>query len=536
MRTKQILFCLFFIGLLLCQTNNMKAQVTIGAEQAPKSFSVLELISNQKSGLRMPQMTTTQRNTMTTTGDFQGVKTTLAKGLTIYNTDTDCLESWSGTRWISMCTGDAIESMTGNTPNKDYTAGKTDPATTITSLTCTETTGSWTFTVTQGSEYASISDENTTTGTFKVLWKENTAATSRSAIVTVTDKCGNKQAFTFIQTGMDITFYPTYNTYNDTFNELYLDAILATGTSDNITRGTGVAYSNVSAGYFKYSDNVGVSSIPNDIVVTHESGLKATVNAQTLSSSGSLEVIISGTPSATYAGKAFDIPITILGKKLTVRIHIGCGAYMGSKFLTDNIGVAVNWKQFKCFNSGVTVTSSLNPFTPQKEIHGAKYRFGASAASYSQANDQSNSGAIVGWTGTDNMSSAPYMVQTDGDYWFMATDPCVRMGWRLPTQEEWVLVVSNNTVSYIGTWNNAASNYSSGIYLGRGLFLPTAGQRSNLDGALIKRGQEGYYWSNTGRSGSTNNDSHALYFEDSYLSGFFSYSRHYGNSVRCIAE
>jgi len=88
----------------MCLT--VQAQVTIGDNKPPESFSVLELISNEKRGLRMAQMTTLQRNTMQATAEFQSEITGLARGLTIYNTDYDCMEYWNGAKWISTCQGE----------------------------------------------------------------------------------------------------------------------------------------------------------------------------------------------------------------------------------------------------------------------------------------------------------------------------------------------------------------------------------------------------------------------------------------------
>lgn len=93
-----IVFAMLFF---LCM--GIKAQVTVGSNKEPETFSALELISNQKAGLRMPQLTTAERDSMTATAEFDAVKTSLAKGLTIYNTTTNCLEFWNGTKWISLC-------------------------------------------------------------------------------------------------------------------------------------------------------------------------------------------------------------------------------------------------------------------------------------------------------------------------------------------------------------------------------------------------------------------------------------------------
>jgi uncharacterized protein (TIGR02145 family) len=81
----------------------LNAQVTIGADKSPESFSVLELISNQTKGLRLPQMDSTYRNQMVATQEFQNKKNSEAEGLTIFNTDTKCVETWNGTVWIQQC-------------------------------------------------------------------------------------------------------------------------------------------------------------------------------------------------------------------------------------------------------------------------------------------------------------------------------------------------------------------------------------------------------------------------------------------------
>ena len=79
------------------------AQVTAGSGKNPESFSVLELVSNQKRGLRLPQMTTAQRDAMQAT--FGALATSEAMGLQIFNTDTKCVETWNGTQWLAKCAG-----------------------------------------------------------------------------------------------------------------------------------------------------------------------------------------------------------------------------------------------------------------------------------------------------------------------------------------------------------------------------------------------------------------------------------------------
>ena len=98
-------FFLAGIIALTCGVTSMTAQVTIGADKSPEAFSVLELISNNVHGLRLPHLTTQQRDDITTV-EFKANQK--AEGLTIFNIDKLCVEVWNGTVWISMC-GDGLD-------------------------------------------------------------------------------------------------------------------------------------------------------------------------------------------------------------------------------------------------------------------------------------------------------------------------------------------------------------------------------------------------------------------------------------------
>ncbi len=82
------------------------AQVTIGSHKVPENFSALEVISKSEWGLRLPQMTTSERNAMQATADFQREKTGEAMGLRIFNLSTRCVETWNGTEWIQSCSSE----------------------------------------------------------------------------------------------------------------------------------------------------------------------------------------------------------------------------------------------------------------------------------------------------------------------------------------------------------------------------------------------------------------------------------------------
>ncbi|MDR1562689.1 MAG: hypothetical protein LBS54_06360 [Dysgonamonadaceae bacterium] len=94
----------FFIAvaLLMMSAGVVKAQVTIGATTDPHSFSILELVSDGTRGLRLPQMMTTERDLLQL-GNLTGDIAAKAQGLQIFNTDTKCVETWNGSKWIESC-------------------------------------------------------------------------------------------------------------------------------------------------------------------------------------------------------------------------------------------------------------------------------------------------------------------------------------------------------------------------------------------------------------------------------------------------
>ncbi|MDR1543467.1 MAG: hypothetical protein LBS50_03450 [Prevotellaceae bacterium] len=94
---------ILMLTLALAMSGNARAQVTIGKNFEPQSFSVLELISLNSKGMRLPQMDSVQRNTMMETQAFKNEKKGKALGLTIFNTSTYCVETWNGTKWIEQC-------------------------------------------------------------------------------------------------------------------------------------------------------------------------------------------------------------------------------------------------------------------------------------------------------------------------------------------------------------------------------------------------------------------------------------------------
>jgi hypothetical protein len=95
-------FTTAFIAVCLA-ASPLRSQVLIGDKNAPQSFSVLELISDDTRGMRLPQFTQAERDALEASVDFINEKTGKAMGLQIFNLDTRCVETWNGKRWIAEC-------------------------------------------------------------------------------------------------------------------------------------------------------------------------------------------------------------------------------------------------------------------------------------------------------------------------------------------------------------------------------------------------------------------------------------------------
>jgi len=138
------------IILLLFFTMPLKAQVTIGAQKAPHSYSVLELAS-AKGGLRLPMLNTSDRDALNLTSD-----STEANGLFIYNTDIKCVEFWSDGSWIALCNNTSLKlsKITGNNGVAKGTTGliySVAPVSGVTTYTWTvPTAAGWSITAGQG--------------------------------------------------------------------------------------------------------------------------------------------------------------------------------------------------------------------------------------------------------------------------------------------------------------------------------------------------------------------------------------------------
>jgi hypothetical protein len=186
----------------VCFTTNIRAQVTLGNTNGiPKpaeTFSALEVISNGKGGLRLPQVSTTVRNALLP-ASLTAAQKLLANGLTIYNTSTNCVEYWNSARWISLCEGTSMTTISPQPCNNVAADGTgCDQTFTVTDPDCPN--GPFSIAIMAGSEYATLTDINSAAGTFKVDFKVNESVTPHTVLVRVTSSCtGQFKDFLFMQ-------------------------------------------------------------------------------------------------------------------------------------------------------------------------------------------------------------------------------------------------------------------------------------------------------------------------------------------------
>lgn len=96
--TKQNWF-ITLVAITLLFSLPSKAQVTIGDQKTPQSFSILELVSGNK-GLRLPQIVSTAQRDATITNSSGFRTDPLSLGLQIYNLETKQVETWDGSKWV----------------------------------------------------------------------------------------------------------------------------------------------------------------------------------------------------------------------------------------------------------------------------------------------------------------------------------------------------------------------------------------------------------------------------------------------------
>ncbi|MDH6311142.1 hypothetical protein M2451_003989 [Dysgonomonas sp. PFB1-18] len=560
MTTKIERFNKWWLMLLLVLAPMLQAQVTVGGNTPPQEFSILEVLSNEKRGLRLPQLTAEQRQILEDSDAFKAEIDGKAKGLTIFNTTNHCMETWNGEQWISMCREEVCEPITDVRISGSTVICQGD-ASTIT-LTATTSGGSavsyeWykdnlLVSTTTENTYAVPAAINSTAGihiyAVKAInecstWTSMATYVAVNALPSAPSVTASVQAvantsFTLLATpptGCEIVWYTeatggtavaTGNSYTVTgglaagtyyyyaesrntssgctsstrsmvtvsmpvFSPIYnvdsgttslnTSGIFINGTEDNKTRGTGVSHPTRVAGVFRYTGGDGRAF---SAVSTTVNGITVTIPAGTLANGeGRLSVRVSGSPARTMAGKAFDIPVTVIGQQLYVRVSVGCGAYTSEIRTIPSTGGDPAWLQFQCYNLGANMT--VSPLVANAALIGSYYAWGRKTVTYEKYHTANKAGWGDGkdytldqiWNNSLNPPKGP-------------NDPCPS-GWKIPSASQIRSLFTLDNISSnepakatSNKWTKVGTielNSVSGYRVGSALFFPNSGYLFNAN-------------------------------------------------------
>jgi len=527
-----IVNCQLSIILLLFFTLPLKAQVTIGAQKAPHSYSVLELMSAK--GLRLPMLSNSERDDLKLTSD-----STEASGLVIYNTDIDCVEFWSDDKWIDLCNNTSPNLLTNNislTSEAGTDAQTVCPGTAITPITYSTTgatgatviglpagvTGSWNAGV------VTISGTPATSGNYIVVLTGGSGTATGSITV---PQLGAIIGSTVVQKGATaLTYYVPPVSGATTYTWTVPTAV---GT---ITDGQGTNRITIDAS--------STASIPDPAGTISV----ATINSCSVSLVSTLDVtIISGCAVRTTSGGWLTFMCYNLGAEdMSIADQMAYTPTPNTDNTTDS-----------------TVFGSLYQWGRQPDGHqlriSSSYLTDDLSGENSPVSDLDGNGQVnssspaFGKFIKSNIDPADWRSSQDNTLWSnpkTVNDPCPA-GWRVPTVKEWESITSGSTASVssipaIGSiiagnkWVWSASTNTKGwLVTPTGsseatLFLPAAGNRTCGNSQIIYTNSIGYYWSSTRTDIGTRAYNITLY--NTSLVPSASFYRATGFSVRCVSE
>ena len=208
-------------AVLLLPGLSLRAQVTVGAGDPPQDFSILEIVSNNKGGLRLPRLTQEKRQELEDSPEFQTEKNGKARGLMIFNFTTKCVDTWNGEEWISMCaevqpvcipvTGVSIGGATSYTEGGNISLTANITPADATSVTCKWYKAGVEIPGATGTTYNKISCASSDAGSYTVAVSNSctTEQTSTAKSITVSAACTPITAVSISGGGTTITQYAT---------------------------------------------------------------------------------------------------------------------------------------------------------------------------------------------------------------------------------------------------------------------------------------------------------------------------------------
>ncbi|GHU62694.1 hypothetical protein FACS1894123_04080 [Bacteroidia bacterium] len=433
------------VALTFSSVNSLYSQVTIGASEAPRDFSVLELMSDIK-GLRLPQLTTAQRTAL---GNALTLDPSNAPaGLTIYNTTTNCLEYWNKQEWISLC--DDVTNPALPLPGAGRFTGRT--IFDIASLTndggaC----GTRAARVPYSTDFAQTEEQDATDGTVN------------GVSVTVTNPTD-----TWLYSGKQVyTFTPSVDVSNVWFNHVEdtsePDAIISMTPKDP------AAYlGDIPAG------------TPCKVVVEYNPTLMTKLVGKTRDQAVKPKLYVFYTDKAD--GRDYVVELTVSLQDCNC-----CGTAVTGDY----------WQNFLCYNLGANFM--FDPFTPAKGLNGNYYQWGRK-----QIVGDVDDGLHISLNSWPGNFADRNLWGDDED----PCPPNYRVPTLDELREVNNIAINPQTIPSGATWITDLTNFSSGRNYGSVLYLPATGylmrspevSRGPRDVAWTHRGSGASYWSDQRRN------------------------------------
>ncbi|MCL2596435.1 MAG: fibrobacter succinogenes major paralogous domain-containing protein [Paludibacter sp.] len=511
MKAKALFSTMATAVLLLCNGAFLGAQVTVGSDKTPESFSVLELVSNQHNGMRLPQIPTTNaRNAISTA---HGTEPAMM-GLTIFNMETQCVETWNGSVWISAC---------ATIDQQDLDAIDLGPGTLI------------------GKTCYDIGE-----GNFGTIYRDLTGHTP------------NRSDFSL--NSVRIQYYTFTSPASGTIKNVRYVVKDPKGVLVG-TQGTTLLSGCLEPGNMANSTDIALELDFRDDLNSHSGPVYELTREN------------AATVTITIIYYNVEMNKDMKAPPLTAKLQdcFCCGASMnnntqGKEFMCYNLGVTSTTIQ------SISPDEQAKYNTPDDE-YGDLYQWGRNSDEHQLRNSEIVSGPIsaldtygqptgsnvgkfiINLTG-DNIND--WRSTRNNDLWNFSTypsnNPCPT-GWRVPntTELQNIFIGSEYSVSIASgtsyssssgnTWLWSNTNSPGWLLTPSGsstatLFLPAAGWRSSLRSSdmFLNVGLWGYYWSSSANL-TGNGAAYSAIFSGTYVcTGYNLGARAYGMSVRCVAE
>jgi len=485
------------LSFILFFSSPLKAQVTIGSQDPPHSFSVLELKAKEKDeGLRLPQLTTLEREALNSqlTGNDE------AKGLVVFDTDLDCLEFWNGTEWVSMCS-DALAPVSGTgTIDACVTAMYDFQYQTLTAYGVTNAAQWQWYAKRRGeadSEYKPI--PNATAVSYKIPANFVKDVFRKTLLYSGTDNNDSVVFQVKVSNALKIVIS------SDTLDIEYIDTY-------------GKDYAELNANYDKAGNLVPNYSLK---IAYLNLGVEPDADGYNACDFGSLY----------QWGRWRDGHEKITWTKATV------GGNIDFDDATKLNAAPVNDLTPDDYDSNPPALEGDAPFYQVKSGYAGKFLFSDTNPIWNTNATQSD---YQGFWATSNYDKT-------------SNDPCPT-GWHVPTQFEFGAIFQgtpssdnpSTATNLNNTWTrrpNTSSRIAGGYIVTYGdgsdkskrIFMPAAGLRSySYEGTLLgNAGSFGYYWSSMD-IGTSN--ALLLYLAGNVFAGNIGLYKAYGFSVRCVSE